>query len=142
MDDNYLQPSQESAIRLFSRNISGPVVMMNLLRLRKVADYTANPELSPDQPITGRAAFQRYVDHSLPYLHQSGGELLFMGQGSHYFIGPPNEQWDLVMLVRQGALASFMAFASHTGYVAGPGHRTAAVVDSRLLPVVEMPRQT
>ena len=34
-------------------------------------------------------------------------------------------------------LADFMAFASNEAYLAGIGHRTAALEDSRLLPLVE-----
>lgn len=137
MNSHYLEPSQEAAIRLFGRDIPGPVVMLNMLRLREVADYAGNPELASDTPVSGRVAFQRYVDHTLPFLQQSGGELIFLGDGGHYFIGPGDEQWDLVMLVRQNSLANFMAFASDPGYLAGMGHRTAAVLDSRLLPIVE-----
>lgn len=41
------------------------------------------------------------------------------------------------MLVRQSSPAVFMAFASNAEYLAGIGHRTAALEDSRLLPLVE-----
>lgn len=41
------------------------------------------------------------------------------------------------MLVRQKSLPDFMAFAENEAYLAGMGHRTAALVDSRLLPLVE-----
>jgi hypothetical protein len=30
----YLEPEQQAAVALFSRNIQGPVVMLNLLRFR------------------------------------------------------------------------------------------------------------
>ena len=40
-------------------------------------------------------------------------------------------------LVKQSSLASFMAFASNKEYLAGIGHRTPAVTESRLLPIVE-----
>jgi hypothetical protein len=43
------------------------------------------------------------------------------------------------MLVRQASVDSFFAFASNPEYLAGTGHRTAAVEDSRLLPLVETP---
>jgi hypothetical protein len=43
------------------------------------------------------------------------------------------------MLVRQSSMQSFLAFAQDAGYLAGLGHRTAALADSRLLPLVEMP---
>jgi hypothetical protein len=39
------------------------------------------------------------------------------------------------MLVRQSSVQSFLAFASNQTYLAGMGHRTAALEDSRLLPL-------
>lgn len=134
---NYLVPDHESAAALLRRDISGEVVMLNLLLFKETADYSASPELAPAKPISGRQAFQLYVDHTLPFLKSSGGELLLLGNGGEFFIGPPEEKWDAVMLVKQSSLASFMKFASNTEYMDGIGHRMAAVLDSRLLPIVE-----
>ena len=137
MKEHFLEPTQTSGAALFSRNIAGEVVMLNLLRFRDIADYTDYPELAPSEPISGRAAYQKYIDHTLPSLRKSGGELIFLGEGGQFLIGPPDEPWDLMMLVRQNSLVDFMAFASDEAYLAGIGHRTAALVDSRLLPLVE-----
>ncbi len=137
MEKYFLEPTQESGAALFRRNIPGKVVMLNMLRLRDIADYSATPELASDKPISGREAFQKYIEHTLPFLKESGGELVLLGDGGRFFIGPPDEQWDIVMLVKQNSLASFMEFASNKEYLAGMGHRTAAVIDSRLLPIVE-----
>ena len=109
--------------------------MLNLLRFREVADYSASPELAPETAISGAAAFERYIAHTLPYLRESGGELMFVGAGGSFLIGPEDERWDMVMLVRQKSVESFLAFASNEGYLAGMGHRTAAIEDSRLLPL-------
>jgi len=137
MTESYLEVTQEAGAALYARNIAGEVVMLNLLRFRDVADYSANPELEPRDPISGEEAYQRYLEHTLPLLRESGGDLAFLGKGGKYLIGPQEEQWDLVMLVRQKSLADFMAFASNKEYLAGLGHRTAALKDSRLLPLVE-----
>lgn len=137
MDKCYLEPTQESGLALFSRNITGEVLMLNMLRFKETADYSATPELMPEKPISGREAFQLYIEHTMPFLRESGGELLLLGNGGHFFIGLPDEQWDVVMLVKQSSLAGFMEFASNAEYLAGMGHRTAAIYDSRLLPVVE-----
>jgi len=137
MNTYYLEPTQESGAAIFGRNISGEVVMLNLLRFKETADYSEHPDLAPEAPISGREAFQKYIDHTMPFLTESGGALSFLGNGGRFLIGPEDEQWDVVMLVRQSSLASFMAFASNTEYLAGMGHRTAAVLDSRLLPIVE-----
>ena len=61
---------------------------------------------------------------------------MFLGAGGTYLIGPPEERWDLVMLVRQNSISDFMAFTSNPAYLAGLGHRTAALADSRLLPTI------
>ncbi len=137
MEKMYLQPTQQSGAALMKRNISGEVVMLNMLRLREIADYSDTPDLSPSTPISGREALQKYIQHTMPFLQQSGGELVLLGDGGKFFIGPSDEQWDVVMLVRQSSIESFIAFASNPEYLAGVGHRTAALVDSRLLPLVE-----
>lgn len=138
MTHNFLEPTQKSAIALLSRQINGPVVMLNLLRFRETADYSQHPTLAPDHPISGAEAFDQYVEATLPLLHKSGGELLFMGDGGAFFIGPETEQWDRIMLVRQSSVDSFIAFAQNETYqVDVIGHRTAALADSRLLPVIE-----
>ena len=41
----YLEPSGAAASAFFSRPPPGSVVMLNLLRFREVADYSASPEL-------------------------------------------------------------------------------------------------
>ena len=134
---NYLEPTQDQARAFFARGITGPVAMLNLLRFRAVADYSRAPELAPATPISGAAAYQRYIDHTRPFLVASGGEVLFLGTGGPYFIGPDAERWDAVLLVRQRTVADFLAFAANEAYLSGLGHRTAALEDSRLLPLVE-----
>jgi hypothetical protein len=133
----YLDPTQESGAAFFSRRIPGPIVMLNLLRFREIADYSSNPHLAPAAPITGREAYQRYMDHTLPYLKASGGEVTFLGDAYRFLIGPCTERWDTVMMVRQKSSAAFLAFASNPECMAGIGHRLAALEDSRLLPIVE-----
>jgi hypothetical protein len=135
---NYFEPTERSGRAFLMRRISGNVIMLNLLRLRDTADYSATPHLSPETPITGAAALQKYIDHTLPHLRETGGDLIFLASGGSLLIGPESERWDIAMLVRQTSVESFLAFASHEAYLAGIGHRTAAVEDSRLLPLSEL----
>ncbi|WP_260986289.1 DUF1330 domain-containing protein [Bordetella genomosp. 13] len=135
----HLEPTQDAGRRFIQRGIEGPVIMLNLLRFRAVADYSAHPALAPAQPISGAQAFDRYVAHTLPLLRDSGGDLMMLGAGGPWLIGPAGERWDLAMLVRQDSVASFLAFAGHREYLCGIGHRTAALEDSRLLPLVGQP---
>jgi uncharacterized protein (DUF1330 family) len=133
MTKKYINPTQAAGRDFILRNISGPVVMLNLLRFRELADYTETPSAA----ITGKEAYQLYIKHTVPHLLKSGGEILFLGKGGAFLVGPESEQWDEVMLIKQNSVADFMAFASNQEYMKGIGHRTAALEDSRLLPLVE-----
>lgn len=134
----YLAPTQQSGREFIRRGLQGEVIMLNLLRFRETADYSTAPELAPESPIRGAEAFDRYIRHTLPFLHQSGGDLMFLGSGGRFLIGPEHERWDLVMLVRQSSSEAFLAFAENKAYLAGLGHRTAALEDSRLLPLSQI----
>jgi hypothetical protein len=138
----FLEPTQESGRVFLRRGIGGEVVMLNLLRLRALADYSGSPELAPGQPISGAQAYNRYIAHTMPYLTASGGALMFLGEGGPFLIGPAGERWDRAMLVRQRSAQAFMAFAANEAYLAGLGRRTAAVEDSRLLPLTALPAPT
>lgn len=123
---------------LFSRNIDGPVIMLNLLRFREFADYSLHPDLTPEAPISGSQAFDLYIEGTMPHLLKSGGDLIFMGAGDAFFIGPENERWDRAMLVRQSSVESFISFATNEAYLTEAiAHRTAALEDSRLLPLTQ-----
>ena len=64
-DATYLEPTQESGRDFLLRGIEGEVVMLNLLRFRDVADYSATPELRPDEPISGSEADLGGMGHRL-----------------------------------------------------------------------------
>ena len=136
----YLEPTQAAGRHFIMRGIKGEVVMLNLLRFRPVADYSATPHLAPETPISGAEAYDLYITHTLPFLQESGGELVFLGAGGNYLVGPSDERWDMAMLVRQSSVDSFLAFSGNTDYLAGMGHRSAALEDSRLLPLSPVKR--
>ena len=133
----YLEPSENNVVTLLNRNINGPVTMLNLLRFREVADYSDHQDLAPPEPISGAAAYGLYSQHTMPYLTESGGEVVFHAEGGPAFIGPDDEKWDLILAVRQRSVDDFFAFATNPGYLEGLGHRTAALEDSRLIPTIE-----
>lgn len=134
----FLDVTDRAGRDFMMRGISGPVVMLNLLRFRPVADYSAAPDLAPIEPISGRDAFLRYIEHTLPFLKASGGSVEYLGDGGPWLIGPADERWDAAMLIRQSSVEAFIAWNSDAAYLAGIGHRTAALEDSRLLPTTAL----
>jgi uncharacterized protein (DUF1330 family) len=133
----FLEVTPEQGAAFFGTPDTGPVAMLNLLRFREVADYSHAPYLAPDAPISGREAYARYMQEMLPLLEASGGAVLFSGESAPFLIGPQDEQWDHVLLVRQASKASFLAFASDPESQRITAHRAAAISDSRLLPIRE-----
>ncbi|HEV2371314.1 MAG TPA: hypothetical protein VGS19_04015 [Streptosporangiaceae bacterium] len=87
----YLDPGEENARLLIERGIEGPVTMLNMLRFREVADYSAFPHLAPPEPVPGRVAYESYLRHTMPFLTASGGSVQFLGTGGHFFVGPADE---------------------------------------------------
>ena len=133
----YLNVTQDAGREFFLSGKAEPIVMLNLLRFREVADYAASPDIALAHPVSGREAFDVYVAHTLPFLFASGGDLLFMGDAGPWLIGPAGESRDCAMLVRQASTDSFLAWNTDPEYLKGIGHRTAALADSRLLPLIE-----
>ncbi len=133
----HIEPTPEAGAAFVRRGVDGEVVMLNLLRFREQADYSRSPELAPDEPISGRDAYHRYEANTLPLLQAAGGEVVYYADGGDPLIGPSDERWDLVLLVRYPSPEVFLSFTSDADYLAGVGHRTAALEDSRLLPTVE-----
>lgn len=75
--------------------------------------------------------------HTMPLVAVAGGTLRFAVEGGSNLIGPSEERWDLVLLISYPSVAALMGMLQSPDYLAGSGHRTAAVEDSRLLPIVE-----
>lgn len=135
MTQGYIAPTDKSAVAMFKRGLEGEIVMLNLLRFREQADYSGSPDLAPEQPVSGADAYKKYMAHAGPILAKRGGELMFAGEAGHFFIGPHDERWDLALLVKYPSQDTFLAFTEDKEYLAGVGHRTAALEDSRLLPL-------
>ena len=133
----YLEATQEAGKAFYQRQIAGPVVMLNLLKFREIADYSNFPNLNPGNTISGQEAYQLYIKHTLPFLHKIGSTILFSGKGGPFLIGPETERWDSVILVRHPSAQQFLEFARNEDYLKGTGHRIAALEDSRLLPIEE-----
>jgi len=135
----YLDATQKAGQEFFMRQIKGPVVMLNLLKYRQTAEYPADHPLAPGASISGEEAYQLYIRHTLPFLQKAGSEIIFYGKGGAFLIGPEaeEEEWDMALLVKHASVQKFMEFAVTKEYLLGVVHRTAALEDSRLLPIVE-----
>lgn len=135
MEQKYIVPTEVALNEFLTSNMPGPIVMLNLLRFRQQADYTAAPQLATSTSISGEEAYRVYIETALPILLKQGGEIIFRAKGGNYLIGPGAESWDEVLLIRYPGIHSFKGFITDPGYIDIVGHRTAALAESRLLPM-------
>ncbi len=78
------------------------------------------------------------MNYTLPFLEEAGSQVLFYGESKNFIIGPKQEEWDVVLLVEHESVLKFMEFAQNEEYLKYAGHRTAALDDSRLLPISQL----
>ena len=135
---NYIDATNEQGQKFYLEfNNKGKIVMLNLLRFKQIADYTNLEKLRPSTPISGEEAYQLYIENTMPHLTEAKGKVLFHGKSKDFLIGPDVEKWDAVLLVEHQSMTEFMKFAKNENYLEGAGHRTAALEDSRLLPMTQ-----
>ncbi len=135
---NYIHPTQESGRAFYQQfHEKGEVVMLNLLRFKKKADYTGLENIQPEGDLTGKDAYNLYMKLVNPIIEKVGSKVLFFGECTSFLIGPESEKWDRMLLVQHKSAADFIAFAQNEEYLKHAGHRTAALEDSRLLPIIQ-----
>ena len=115
---------------------AGPITMLNMLRFRPYADYTGIEHLKSPHEVTGLSAYKLYLEKTLPCLNKVGSQILYYGTAKQFLIGPSEEKWDAILLVRHASVAKFLELANDPEYLKHAGHRTAALEDARLLPTV------
>lgn len=109
-----------------------PVVMLNLLRF---LDQAAYADTDQAEPCSGREAYKRYSQTSLQTIAAVGGRVIFGGKAHEALIAPQGERWHQAFLVQYPSPAAFRAMMAMPQYQACVHHRTAALADSRLIPL-------
>ncbi|MEM8785070.1 MAG: DUF1330 domain-containing protein [Pseudomonadota bacterium] len=110
-----------------------PILMLNLIRLKAAATY-------PDgRQATGAEAYAAYGETSLKIFQRVGGSIVWRGEPQTVVIGPEAEAWDLAFIARYPNAGSFMEMLTDPDYQKAVVNRQAAVEDSRLIRMAELP---
>jgi len=110
-----------------------PLNMLNLIRVRAQAAY-------PDgRAATGHEAYRAYGSEAAPIFERVGGTILWRGRFEALLIGPADERWDYCFIARYPSAAAFLAMVTDPAYREAVKHRQAAVADSRLIRLGELP---
>ena len=113
-------PREINAELIASLPDTGPVVMVNLLRLRD------------------RAAYKRYSELTMPLIKARGGTVLWAGNGEAVAFGDAqSDLWDYVVLVRYPSRAVFLDMLRSSEYAVANVQREQAVERHVILAAAE-----
>ena len=128
----HIDPSRENWQQFKSLPRDTPIQMLNLIKLRDLAEY---PEGHPNhgKGLTGREAYDVYKAGIAPIISAAGGGMIWQPSLECTVTGPADE-WDEAFVMGYPNSGAFMAMVKDPHYIADVvPHRTAAVADSRLI---------
>lgn len=126
---SHIKPARDQVVRLAESTDDGPVVMLNLLRFAKTAGADAT---------TGAQSYETYGDQMREIMAKRGIKLLWRGHADSVVIGDNDgDDWDVVLLVEYPSRKVFLEMGASKEYEKVGEHRTAALVDSRLIACTE-----
>lgn len=123
-----IYPSSEQIQALLASTEDGPVVMVNLLKFKPVAD--AAPGREPG--LSGEAVYRQYVDAMVPFVESKGGRVIWSGRMISQVIGTGGEQFQMIALMQYPSRQVFVEIAMDP-YVAQIGELRAAGLEMQWL---------
>ncbi|MEO1593783.1 MAG: DUF1330 domain-containing protein [Pseudomonadota bacterium] len=114
-----------------------PILMLNLIRYRDVADYGDG-----SSEVSGAEAYRRYGKETGPIFARVGGSIVWRGRPEIVLTGPTDEVWDAAFIARYPHAGAFFEMVTDADYREAVKHRTAAVATSRLIRMAEIDSDT
>ncbi|HUN30082.1 MAG TPA: DUF1330 domain-containing protein [Alphaproteobacteria bacterium] len=117
--DDIVEPTRDQLQAFAACPDEGPVTMLNLLAFRE----------------GGREHYRAYLAVAHRAVEEVGGSVVLFGRASEPFIGPPDERWDEVLIVRYPSRTAFLRMLSFDYYRDALVHRRNALQRSRIFPL-------
>ncbi|SHJ42665.1 Uncharacterized conserved protein, DUF1330 family [Desulfatibacillum alkenivorans DSM 16219] len=111
----FIEPTGQQLKELSQMKHEGPIVMVNLLKLKKEG---------------GQESYAKYSDATLKLVQKIGGRVIYFGKYMMPVIG--DGDWDGVLLVEYPSIEAFFEMVNSPEYKATVHHRSEALEDSRL----------
>ena len=122
-------PTHEKLMELAGSQDKSPIVMLNLLKFREVAEYKDGR----DEKISGREAYMRYGDAMRGIVEAGGGRMLISADLNDVVIGEVGDLWDVVAMVEYPSAAGFFAIAASPEVAEIGVHREAGLAGQLLI---------
>ena len=121
--ENKVLPSHEQLQGFDDNPELGPIKMLNLIKLKKHAEYADGRETK----LTGLEAYMLYGQETQEHLKKVGEKVIFSGPVSRLMIGEIDELWDLVAIAEYPNRASMLKMITSSDYLKSSVHREAAL---------------
>jgi uncharacterized protein (DUF1330 family) len=115
-----------------------PIHMLNLIKLKPLAEYPADHP-DRDDGRTGREAYAEYGRTTREILKRLASRIVWSGRPEVVVTGPASESWDLAFIAEYPSADAFIEMVRDPAYREFVKHRTAAVADSRLIRLAPLP---
>lgn len=127
-----VNPTPEQIRTMVSEGPEGAIVMVNLLKYRDKAAYSAD-RAEAKENVSGLDAYRRYGAKALQCVTEAGGGVVWAGQQAFVFIGGSEQDWDEVICVRYPSREAFLQMIARPDYLAATHHRDAGLERTALL---------
>jgi len=121
---------QFDAFKALPRDV--PIHMLNLVRLKPMAEYPAGHP-NHGKGMTGAEAYAAYGRESRELFVSLGGKQVWTGRPETVVTGPADERWDIAFIAEYPNAGAFLAMVTNPDYREFVKHRQAGVEDSRLI---------
>lgn len=110
-----ISPNADQFAELVAHPDDGPVVMLNLLKFKAVADPPTDGGGVAGE--SGAEAYARYGETATRLVTERGGKIIWAGTADQILIGDPDQDWDMIALVQYPSRAAFVDMVSQPEYM-------------------------
>ena len=120
---NAVIPNEEQMAGFLEGDTETPIKMVNLLKFKDKADYKDGRQTS----LSGKEAYQIYVDEVQGHLEKVGGQSIFFGEVERLMLGEVEELWDWVAIAEYPSRKAMLEMVMDSEYQKSEEHRSAGL---------------
>jgi len=138
-EDVYVSTNPRQIPALLKLPRDEPIDMLNLIQFKDVADYETGSGFE-DKGWSGAEAYHEYARRSQIVIDRLEADIVYAGKPLITVIGPTDEKWDAMFVLRYENATVFRALLEDPDYKAHAFHRKAGVANSRLVRLDPAPK--